>query len=104
MSSIHPSEHSHQLDLRGLSENMIEMHILRLFNAEDSRLHLDCLFDEDPNDALRDLERHCSYWNFQRIEQGHWIICNYAQHWDVSLTRQLGVGWPGISERRDHPH
>jgi hypothetical protein len=81
------------------------MHILRLFNGQPGRLHLDCVFDDDPNDALRDLERHCSYWNFQRVEKAHWIICNYAQPWDVGLRRQLGgfpFGGRGGLERREH--
>jgi hypothetical protein len=105
MSFIHEADHSHHLDLRGLSNNMIEMHILRLFNGQAGRLHLDCLFDEDPNDALRDLERHCSQWNFQRVENAHWIICNYAQAWDAGLSHRLGLppGHPPSSlERREH--
>jgi hypothetical protein len=105
MSFMSDADHSHQLDLRGLSNNMIEMHILRLFNGQAGRLHLDCVFDDDPNEALRDLERHCSYWNFQRVEHAHWIICNYAQAWDVTLRQQYGSRAPAPTglDRRKSP-
>jgi hypothetical protein len=106
MSNGSTTESSHQLDLRGLSGSMIEMHILRLFNGQAGRLHLDCLFDDDPNEALRDLERHCSHWTFQRLGPAHWIIRNFPLSWDAAF-RQLGIS-PSVKlspydgqERRD---
>lgn len=82
--------HQH-LDLRGFSKVMIEMHIMRLFSSPKAgRLLLDCIFDEDPNEALRDLERYSCHWNFQRIEPAHWIIRNFAMSWEESFG-QLGA-------------
>lgn len=88
------------LDLRGLSASMIEMHILRLFEGNERRLRLDCLFDDDPNDALRALERRCSNWTFQRVEHAHWIIRNFTQNW-VTLLRSWGPAPYGGNERRE---
>jgi hypothetical protein len=51
---------------------------------------LDCVFDEDPNEALRDLERHCSHWSFQRVGRAHWIIRNFSQGFDAAF-RHLGL-------------
>lgn len=106
MSNESTAETTHQLDLRGLSGSMIEMHILRLFNGQAGRVHLDCFFDDDPNEALRDLERHCSQWTFQRLEKAHWIIRNFPQSWDAAF-RQLSLS-PAVRtppygglERRD---
>jgi hypothetical protein len=106
MANASNPESTQQLDLRGLSGSMIEMQILRLFNGQVGRLHLDCVFDDDPNEALRDLERHCSQWTFQRIEKAHWIIRNFPQGWDAAF-RQLGLSPTikvtpyGGAERRD---
>ena len=55
------------LDLRGLSKTTIEMRIMGLFTSKAGRLTLDCLFDDDPSDMLRDLERYSCHWNFQRL-------------------------------------
>lgn len=73
------------LDMRGLSKVMIEMQIMRLFTAKSGRLTLECLFDEDPNDALRDLERYSCHWNFHRLAHGHWLIRNFAMTWEESF-------------------
>lgn len=80
------------LDMRGLSKVMIEMHIMRLFTSKIGRLSLDCLFDDDPCDALRDLERYSCHWNFQRVAHGHWIIRNFAMTWEESFGQLSGAG------------
>jgi hypothetical protein len=100
-------ESTRQLDLRGLSAGLIEMQILRLFDGQHGKLHLDCVFDDDPNEALRDLERHCSHWTFQRVEKAHWIIRNFPQSWDAAfrqfgLTPNARTPLYGGPERRDH--
>ncbi len=82
------AENTQHLDLRGLSKVMIEMHILRLFSAKSGRLQLDCLFDEDPNEALRDLERYSCHWNFQRLEPAPWIIRHFAMTWEEAFAQR----------------
>lgn len=92
--NTHPhAEHTQHLDLRGCSKAKIEMQILHLFSGNNGRINLDCLFDDDPNDALRDLERHSCHWNFQRLGHAHWIVRNYAMTWEESFG-QLGFERP----------
>lgn len=99
-------EHTQHLDLRGLNKAGIEMQILGLFSGKAGRLNLDCLFDEDPNDALRDLERHSCHWNFQRLGPAHWIIRNFALSWEESFgqlgfTQHIEAPYHG-PDRREH--
>ena len=76
---------SHRLDLRGHSKIMIEMRIVNLFMGRPGRLCLSCVFDEDPSEALNNLERHSKHWHFHRLSQGHWLIRNFAMTWAESL-------------------
>jgi len=79
------------LDLRGLSNGMIAMHILRLFHGHTGRLSLNCHFDDDPSPALHDLERHSCHWNFQRVDNAHWIIRNFAMTWEESFVQLKSI-------------
>lgn len=93
------------LDLRGHSKVMIEMHIMRLFTSKAGRLSLDCLFDDDPCDALRDLERYSCHWNFQRVGEGHWVIRNFAMTWEECFGQLAVAGAMPLyfgPERREH--
>lgn len=100
--SMSHAESTQHLDLRGLSDSMIQLHILRLFNGQAGKLNLDCQFDQDPNEALRGLERHSCHWNFQRLGPAHWIIRNFALSWEESF-KQLGIGkGPGLGPDSSH--
>ena len=69
------TEHSsHQLDFRGVSPEAARLQFILDCMELAQGESLLCVFDEDPSDLLREVERLSVSRHFRRIDRGRWII------------------------------